>query len=526
MTARPLHRRQFVRIVTAASGVAAMGATHVSEASAVEPATGPWLRDTAASEMFAHGVASGDPMHDRVIIWTRVTPTSACMPGQDSGPATDVTWEVSEDPAFQHIVRTGTARTDADRDHTVHIDVIGLRAACTYHYRFQAGNQTSPVGRTRTAPEPSSQAGVRFGVVSCANYRAGYYTAYRHLAGRRDLDAVIHLGDYIYEQGPQGTDVRALSPTHKCVSLADYRARHGQCRTDPDLQALHAAAPFIATWDDHEVCGNAWSGGAGDHDPATEGSWADRAAAAKRAYFEWLPVRQSLANSTRRRLHFGTLVDLTMLDLRSFRSEQVAPTDAAGISDPSRTLLGRSQMAWFKDGLARTTATWQLIGSSVVAMPWLVPTGRPEPATSVNTDAWDGYQADQNELFTHLRNHGTRNAVILSGDVHSSWAGQVPAQGGGTPLASQFVVSSITSPTLGSVSDGLSAHAVLAVNPHLSWGDVASNGCGIVDVNADRVQFDWYKTADRTLPDSPVTHLTSYAVAGGSGSLTAVDNPV
>ncbi|MFG2228342.1 alkaline phosphatase D family protein [Streptomyces sp. NPDC048644] len=524
MTARPLRRRQFVRIVSAASGAAAIGAPLVSAASAAEPATGPGRRDAATPEMFAHGVASGDPMPDRVVIWTRVTPTPPCLPGRNSGPATDVKWEVSEDPAFQRIVQTGTARTDADRDHTVHIDVNGLLAARTYHYRFHAGNQTSPVGRTRTAPAPSSPAGVRFGVVSCASYRAGYYTAYRHLADRRDLDAVIHLGDYIYEQGSQDTEVRAPAPTHECVSLADYRARHGQCRTDPDLQALHAAAPFIPTWDDHEVCGNAWSDGAGDHDPAAEGSWADRVAAAKRAYFEWLPVRQTLANSTQRRLRFGKLVDLTMLDLRSFRSEHVAPTDAAGISDPSRTLLGRPQMAWLKDGLARSATTWQLIGSSVIATPWLLPTGRPDPATAVNTDGWDGYQADQNELFTHLRNHDTRNTVILSGDVHSSWVGQVP--GSGTPLASQFVVSSITSPTLSSVNDGLTARAVLAVNPHLSWGDIASNGCGILDVTADRVQFDWYKTADRALPDSPVTHLKSYAVAGGSGSLTAVDTPV
>ncbi|MCX4851971.1 alkaline phosphatase [Streptomyces sp. NBC_00893] len=525
MPALPLRRRVFIRLVTAASGAAAIGAPHTSEASAAEPAPDPDRRD-AATPMFAHGVASGDPMHDRVIIWTRVTPTPASMPGRNSGPATDVKWEVSEDPAFQRIVRTGTVRTDADRDHTVHIDVNGLRAARAYHYRFHAGNQTSPVGRTRTAPLPSSQAAVRFGVVSCANYRFGYYTAYRHLADRHDLDAVIHLGDYIYEQASQDADVRAQAPTHECVSLADYRARHGQARTDPDLQALHAATPFIPTWDDHEVCGNTWSGGANDHDPATEGLWSDRVAAAKRAYFEWLPVRQTRADSTQRRLRFGMLVDLTMLDLRSFRSEQVAPTDAAGIADPSRTLLGRPQMAWLKDGLTRSTATWQLIGSSVIAAPWLLPTGKPEPAAAANTDGWDGYQADQNELFTHLRTHDTHNTVFLSGDVHSSWAGQVTAHGSGTPLASQFVVSSITSPTLSSINEGVTARAVLAVNPHLSWGDVATNGCGVVDVTADRVQFDWYKTADRTLPDSPVTHLKSYAVAEGSGSLTAVDIPV
>ncbi|MEU2084098.1 alkaline phosphatase D family protein [Streptomyces albus] len=522
----PLRRRQFVRVATAASGAATIGIPRLSDVSAAQPATARRQQDAPNSKMFTHGVASGDPLHDRVIIWTRVTPTPASAPGQNSGPATDVAWEVSEDPAFRHVVRTGTVRTHADRDHTVHIDVDGLRAATTYHYRFHAGGRTSPVGRARTAPAPGSRAGVRFGVASCANYRSGYYTAYQYLAGRRDIDAVLHLGDYIYEQGSEEDDVRIPAPTHECVSLADYRARYGQCRADPDLRALHAAAPFIATWDDHEICGNTWSGGAGDHDPATEGHWADRAAAAKQAYFEWMPVRQALTGSTRRRLHFGQLLDLTMLDLRSFRSEQVAPTDTAGMGDPSRTLLGRSQMAWLKDGLTRSSSTWHLIGSSVVAMPWLLPTGRPEPATSVNTDGWDGYQAEQRELFAHLRDHGIGNAVILSGDVHSSWVGQVTAHDNKNPLASQFVVSSITSPTLGSINSSVTASAVLAVNPQISWGDVASNGCGVLDVTTDRVQFDWYKTADRTQPDSPVTHVTSYAVAVRSGRLTTVPTPV
>ncbi|MFD7917726.1 alkaline phosphatase D family protein [Streptomyces sp. NPDC059740] len=528
MTTSPLRRRHFVRLATAASGVAALGGSHLLEASAAsaaESAPGSG-RQEERDQVFVHGVASGDALPDRVVIWTRVTPTPGCLPGQNRGPATDVRWEMSEDPGFSSTVRTGTVRTDAGRDHTVRVDVSGLRPGCTYHYRFHVGSHVSPAGRTRTAPAADSMAGVRFGVVSCASYRRGYFAAYRHLADRRDLDAVVHLGDYIYEQAPQDTDVRVSDPARECVTLADYRARYGQSRTDPDLQALHAAAPFIATWDDHEVCGNSWSGGAGDHDPATEGPWAERVAAAKQAYFEWLPIRPALAGSTQRRLHFGRLLDLTMLDLRSFRSEQVEPTDTAGISDPSRTLLGRSQMAWLKQGLVQGGAAWHLIGSSVVAAPLLMPTGQSDPVAVANTDGWDGYQAEQRELFAHLRDHGVRGTVMLSGDVHSSWAGQVPASGGGAPLATQFTVSSVTSPTLGSFDEGLTADAVLAVNPHLSWGDVSANGCSVIDVTAERVQCDWYKTADRTRPDSPVTPLKSFAVDGKSGRLTAVGTPV
>ncbi|MEU1149453.1 alkaline phosphatase D family protein [Streptomyces sp. NPDC005863] len=524
MTGSALSRRQLVRAAVATSSTAATGVTHVPEASAAQPATDPDRQD-AAGRMFAHGVASGDPLHDRVVIWTRVTPVPECLPGQNKGPATEVRWEMSEDPAFRSTVREGVVRADAQRDHTVRVDVDGLLPARTYHYRFHVQGHVSPVGRTRTAPAADSMTGVRFGVVSCASYRQGYYAAYGHLAGRRDLDAVIHLGDYIYEQAAGDTDVRAPVPARECVTLADYRARYGQSRTDPDLRALHAAAPFIATWDDHEVCGNMWSGGAGDHDTAIEGSWTARVAAAKRAYFEWLPVRQSRADSTQRRLHFGKLLDLTMLDLRSFRSEQVEPTDTAGINDPSRTLLGRSQMAWLKQGL-QGGSTWHVIGSSVVAAPMLMPTGQTEPAAMANPDGWDGYQAEQRELFTFLDHHGAHNTVMLSGDVHSSWAGQLPASGDGAPRATQFTVSSVTSPTLGTFDDGLTAEAVLAVNPHLAWGDVSANGCGIVDVTADRVQFDWYKTADRTHPDSSVTHLKSYAVDRKSSRLSAVDAPV
>ncbi|MGW1991957.1 alkaline phosphatase D family protein [Embleya sp. NPDC001921] len=524
MTGTPLHRRDFVRI-TAASGAAAVGIAAAPAAQAAE-AVG-----VARGSSFLHGVASGDPVPDGVVIWTRVTPDPDCHPGSRRGPAGLVFWEVALDRDFRHPVRAGRTRTGPDRDHTVHVDVRGLRPGTTYHFRFRTAHDSSPVGRTRTAPAARQQvAGLRFGIASCVNYANGHFAGYRHLARRGDLDAVIHLGDYIYEFATRPGDVRTMEPAAACRTLADYRARHGRYRTDPDLQAMHAAAPIIATWDDHDVCSGWWSGGADEHDPASDGSWADRVAAAKQAYFEWLPVRRAVPGSTQRCLSFGTLADLNMLDLRSFRSRQVAPTDTAGLDDRARTLTGRDQMGRLKDGLARGTAAWNLIAGSVMVAPWWLPSGRPEAPVTVNPDQWDGYRAEQSELFTHLRNHDKRNTVFLTGDLHSSWAGEVPAPGGGAPIASQFVMTSVTSTPFGTLyPDGVGAQivaAILELNPHLQWGEAESNGCGVLDVTAARVQMDWYKVADRTKPDSTVTHLKSFAVDGATKRMVPATTPV
>lgn len=518
-------------MTAAASGAAAAGAGTASAAAA-----DPGEAQGVAPGAFAHGVASGDPLPDAVVIWTRVTPSPDCLPGSRRGAAGFVFWEVATDRDFRRTVRVGLARTGPESDHTVNVDVRGLRPSTTYYYRFRTLHGRSPAGRTRTAPAARQHvAGLRFGVASCVSYGNGYFAGYRHLAQRGDLDAVIHLGDYIYEFAssaghPGSTEVRPMEPAGECRTVAEYRARHGQYRTDPDLQALHAAAPIIATWDDHELAGDAWSGGARDHDPATEGTWAARVAAAKQAYFEWLPVRQTVPGSTQRRLGFGSLLDLSMLDLRSFRSQQVDPTDTAGLDNPDRTLTGRPQMAWLKNGLSRSTATWHLIGTSVMAAPWTLPTGQPNPPLTLNADAWDGYRAEQAELFTHLRDHDKRNTVFLTGDLHSSWAGEVPAPGGGAPLAAQFVVTSVTSTPFGSLFPGGAGAqiiaAILRMNPHLQWGEAASNGVGVLDVTEERVQMDWYKVEDRSTPDSPVGHMKSFAYDGATKRVRPGVTPV
>lgn len=509
-----------------------------------------------ARPAFLHGVASGDPLPDGVLLWTRVTPEPDAVPGSGKGLPVEVVWEVAEDREFTRTVAHGSSKAEAAGDHTVKADVRGLRPATTYYFRFTAGDVHSPTGRTRTAPAEDTQvAGVRFGVVSCANYEGGYFASYRHLAARGDLDAVLHLGDYIYEYGhgeyPTGDDVvRTVQPTHEIVSLADYRARHGHYKTDPDLRALHAAHPLIAIWDDHEFADNAWSGGAGNHDPATEGDWAQRSAAAKQAYFEWLPVRPSTAGTTFRRLGFGRLAELHLLDLRSFRDAQPRVGDGGAIDDPDRTLTGRAQLDWLKKGLTASTARWKLIGNSVMISPVAfgsVPAkllgplaeclGVPREGLAVNTDQWDGYTDDRRELLAHLRDKGITDTVFLTGDIHMNWASEVPLRAADhprvPPVATEFVITSVTSDNLDDILhvapdtlSGVAEAAVRAANRHVRWVDMDSHGFGVLDVTAERAQMDYYVLSDKSDQHATATHRRSYRTLAGTQRIERAPDPV
>ncbi|MFD2120724.1 alkaline phosphatase D family protein [Streptomyces cirratus] len=356
-------RRTVVKAAAATAAlapIAALGATAAHAADSV-PA-------------FLHGVASGDPAARRDPAVDPHHPDRRRRARLRPRPGHPVGWEVAEDKSFSRVVASGSVTATAAADHTVKADVRGLRPKTVYWYRFTAGATVSPAGRTLTAPAAdASTAGVRFGVVSCANWEAGYFSAYRHLAARTDLDAVLHLGDYIYEYQTGGFPeakyvVRQHEPQHEIVNLADYRTRHGKYKTDADLQAVHAAHPVIAIWDDHEFANDCWSGGAENHTPGAEGDWAARAAAAKQAYFEWMPVRPSIAGTVYRRLRFGTLADLHLLDLRTFRSQQ-SKIGSGAADDPERTITGRAQLDWLKSGLSSSHATWQLVGTSVMISP-------------------------------------------------------------------------------------------------------------------------------------------------------------
>ncbi|MFH9737846.1 alkaline phosphatase D family protein [Streptomyces roseolus] len=533
--------------------VKAAAATAVA-APALLGAAAPALAD-APAPAFLHGVASGDPLPDGVLLWTRVTPSPEAVPGSGLGADVRVDWEVAEDRAFARVVASGAATASAATDHTVKADVRGLRPATAYFFRFTAGGAVSAAGRTRTAPAADSAApGVRFGVVSCANYEAGHFSAYRHLASRGDLDAVLHLGDYLYEYAsgvyPEAKDtVRTHEPRHEIVSLADYRTRHGRYKTDPDLQALHAAHPVVAIWDDHEFANDAWTGGAENHTPGTEGDWAARVAAAKRAYFEWMPVRTSTEGTVFRRLRFGRLADLHLLDLRSFRSAQ-AKTGSGSVDDPERTLTGRAQLDWLKSGLAGSDAAWQLVGTSVMISPvafgslpayLLEPLaelmGLPTEGIAVNVDQWDGYTDDRRELLGHLSARGIRNTVFLTGDIHMAWANDVPARAATYPLsasvATEFVVTSVTSDNLDDLLDVapgtlsvVAAGAVKAANRHVKWVDMDHHGYGVLDVTADRSQMDYYTVSDKRDPAATASWARSYRTLSGTQRVERVYQPV
>ncbi|MFE0103860.1 alkaline phosphatase D family protein [Streptomyces sp. NPDC059009] len=532
-------------VVKAAAATAALGA----------PLAASPLAHAAEGPAFHHGVASGDPLPDGVLLWTRVTPSPEAVPGSGKGRDTEVSWEIAEDKGFSRVVGKGSTTARAASDHTVKADVRGLRPATDYYFRFSSGDTRSPVGRTRTAPAPDATApGLRFGVVSCSNWEAGYFSAYRHLAARTDLDAVLHIGDYLYEykagEYPEAKyGVRQHQPAHEIITLADYRTRHGAHKTDADAQLVHAAHPLIAIWDDHEFADNAWPGGAENHTPESEGPWAQRMAAAKQAYFEWMPVRPSIAGTVYRRLRFGRLADLHLLDLRSFRSEQ-ASTGSGKVDDPERTITGRAQLDWLKAGLASSDATWKLIGTSVMISPVAfgsVPAhllgplaellGLPKEGLAINTDQWDGYTDDRKELLGHLHDKGVKNAVFLTGDIHMAWANDVPAKAATYPLspsaATEFVVTSMTSDN---VDDMLhvaphtvslvAVAAVKAANRHVKWLDMDSHGYGVLDVTAERSQMDYYVLSDKTDPNATSEWARSYRTLSGTQKVERADTPV
>jgi alkaline phosphatase D len=448
-----------------------------------------------SSAMFPHGVASGDPLADRVMLWTRV---------ESRAQAVDVQWRLATDPKLVRVVASGSIRTGAPRDFTVKVDAGGLEPATTYYYAFTVGGQRSPIGRTRTLPADGA-ARARLAVVSCSNYPYGFFNVYGRIAARPDLDAVIHLGDYIYEfengRFGDGTPLgRVASPLGETVTLTDYRLRYATYRTDPDLQEAHRQHPFITVWDDHELANNAWRDGAQNHQPATERDWPARRAAAYRAYLEWMPVRESADFIPRlyRSFRFGGLLDLVMLDARSLRDQQVAVDNLTAIVDPTRTVLGAAQEAWAFDELRasqRNGGGWKLIGQQVL-FTRMTPAGQKVR----NADSWDGYQGARDRVLDFLAAERITDVVILTGDVHSSWAMDVPRSGwdgytartGAGSLAVELTTPAISSPPIFTDGQGRERAAALKVMcPHLKFMDGESRGYVLLDVTPQRVRAEY-----------------------------------
>ena len=443
--------------------------------------------------VFRHGVASADPLPDGVLLWTRCTTAG-------SGPVA-VDWWVSRTPerGLADVVASGTAEASAAADFTVHVDVRGLEPATPYWYGFTTCDASSPVGRTQTAPAPdASLTPVRLGLTSCAYWSCGFFNVYANLAAR-DLDLVVHVGDYLYENdfvSRRRSAVRAHRPSGALVTLADYRARYAQYRTDPDLQALHARHPVVAAWDDHEFAGGAWRGGASDH-RLRHGSWEARRTAAMQAYFEWIPVRRTGPESVCRTIGLGPLGDLVMLDTREVGRDRPA-TDArrpvwrVGATD--RSLLGEDQWRWLEAEVSASKARWLLVGNQVMMAPlrFLNVGG----GVGVNPGQWDGYPAERDRLYDMLRRTGwPSNVAVLSGDLHSSWAAELPVGG-------EFVSPSVTSDSFaGTVLPGVPGASALArrwflsQNRHLRLADLDRHGYVAVDVAEERIQADWWHVA-------------------------------
>ncbi len=480
-----------------------------------------WGGPTGPENLFEHGVASGDPLSDGVILWTRVTP--------EASEPVEVWWEMALDEDFVQRTAQGTLTTDASRDFTAKVDVPGLVWGRNYFYRFAAQGRWSATGRTRLAPKGDEATKLRFGVCSCVNYGFGYFYGFRHMAARADLDAVLHLGDYFYEYG-NGTfpseeeQVRMVEPPHETVTLEDYRTRLSQYRRDEDLQECHRQHPFVVVWDDHETANNSWMGGASDHDPETEGSWEDRVAAARQAFFEWIPIRDNPGQKLYRTLNYGDLADIIMLDTRIEGREEQLDALAFSPDDPNLPdqILGLEQQAWLFDQLENSSAKWRVLGNQVLMSLWKI-----APDLYGNDDQWQGYKA-RNDLMSFLRDNEISNVVVLTGDVHSSWAMDVTIDDGSyteatrdAAVAVEFVASGITSPT--GLTDGVAS--VFASEPHVRDYDYERRGYFILDLQSDKAQADWFLLDGVQEGEGNQSLWASWAVMDGESSLVEMNGP-
>ena len=527
-------RRQFIRDFTfttvAVSGSLALSACGVNH-----------LIPTSVS--FLHGVASGDPLSDRVMLWSRVSPSNA-----PEGKDIDITWEVASDDQFTKIIKTGSVATNAARDYTVKVDVNGLSANTAYFYRFSFDTTRSPFGRTKTLPV-GSVAQVKMVVFTCSNYPAGYFNVYAEVAKLTDVDVAIHLGDYIYEyprDGYASQDAAALNrlvePKNEIITLSDYRSRYAIYRTDPDLQAMHAKLPLISIWDDHEFANDTWLAGAENHDPVTEGPFSARRAAALQAYNEWMPIRLPDASKNDRiyrSFDFGNVVSLHMLDTRLIgRDKQLsyasyinasgafdAASFGADMANPARQLMGAEQTSWLQGQLAKSTATWQILGQQVLMARMNIPAplvlgqisftdytnllGKAQqapatlttaekqilaqPAIPYNLDAWDGYAVARETVFGTAKAMN-KNLIALAGDTHNTWASDLTDMNG-VAVGVEFGVTSVTSPGFEEVfakeDPAKVASGLEQIIGPLVYAETKNRGFMIVTATPTQVSAEW-----------------------------------
>jgi alkaline phosphatase D len=540
----PLSRRGFLAGALAAVVAAACSDGDVNGGGAAGgPTTTDATRegpDPASIELpgdpFTLGVASGDPDAESVVLWTRLAPDPIAgggMPGDDNVP---VAWEVATDDSFSDIVASGTASALAALAHSVHVIADGLDADETYHYRFSVGGFTSPTGRTRTFPAAGGDVDeLRFAFSSCQHFVSGRYAAHRHIAGL-ELDAVVWLGDYIYE-GPGDGDpligaADRVDRDHvggETVTLDDYRNRYALYKTDRHLQASHASAPWLVTWDDHEV-DNDYAGAISEgNDP--EEAFLERRANAYQAWYEHQPVRIDAPDGPDLRIHrqvdFGDLASFWILDTRQYRDDQ--PTDGEPLpgelgrlpirpygpqaQDPSRTILGDEQEEWLLDGLTSSGATWNVLAQQVYMFGVMVPLGE---TPLVITDTWDGYGASRARLLDGAREADVENLVVLTGDFHSAGVGDLradPFDLSGPVVGTELMASAISSSFYPGFED--LARQAVAGNPHVKFFD-PRNGCTVCTVTSEEWRAEYVVVDDVTDADSAVSSIATFVIASGT----------
>jgi alkaline phosphatase D len=482
-------------------------------------AAGPALQSPKfPTSPFTLGVCSGDPAHDSVVLWTRLAIDPLNGGGMPASPI-EVRWQIATDDKMTRVVKSGKTTASPEWGHTVHVEASGLQPHTWYWYQFSAGTELSPVGRTRTFPRAQSDVDrLRFAIASCQHFEAGLYTAYQHMA-EEDLDLVMHLGDYIYENPGNPKAIR----THvggELMTVDDYRNRYAQYRSDPALQAVHALFPFLVIWDDHEV-DNDYAGLYQEAGHPIE-QFALRRAAAYKAYYEHMPLRrasvpQGALLQLYRPFTYGKLATISMLDTRQYRTDQpcasVVSAPCAATTDPRATLLGSSQERWLMNRLDRSRSDWNFIAQQI-PMAKLDRFAGPERRYSM--DKWDGYEASRTRLLNFLANKKPSNPVTLAGDVHNNWVNdiRVNVDDPKTPIvATEFVGTSITSTGDGADKSPL-MEAMISENDCVRF---ANNQRGYVrfDLKPKELRADFRVVEYVTKPGSPIKTRASFVVEDG-----------
>jgi alkaline phosphatase D len=484
-------------------------------------------RPLLADDPFTLGVASGDPTSTSVVLWTRLAPRPLDPDGGMTGPRVVVTWEVADDEGFAKVVRTGRATAAPELGFSIHVDVTGLQPGRVYFYRFTLPDGPSPVGRLRTAPAADAATPMRLAFASCQHFEQGLYTAYEHLA-REDVGLVAHLGDYIYEYA--GVERVRKYATAEVRTVDDYRIRYAQTKMDPALKAAHAAAPWIVTWDDHEVDNN-YAGLMGENGMESEEQMRLRRAAAYQAWWEHQPVRVPRARSwadlaITRSFDWGTLARFWVLDTRQHRSDQACGDGNQLVpcgtwADPARTLLGPDQERWLFDGLARPPRGWTVLVNQIRMAPF---DNAPGSDRRVSMDQWSGYPAALERMSRAIATHAPNRTIAITGDIHSNWVNELRAgyeRPDAPVVAAEFVGTSISSGGDGQDAGGGWNDKTRAENPDTKWHN-ARRGYVVCEIAAGETRAHYRTVPFVTKPGAPIHTASSWRVELGRSGIDRI----